>query len=348
MRNMDTACRLATALLACAGAAAPQGTANSYTQVNLASDIQGMAQAVAPLMVNPWGLTRTNGVRQGGGWYISYDDTGIVDQIAANGSVDPYYLVVPPASGQGTGSPAGACLFSMTTIFTTLDGTVQQPPLSGNIGMVVVNNSAGGAVYTACTQWHTSEFGPDTLYVANSAGRVEAYDFTFNPVPLPPGAFTDPNIPAGFTPYGLYTGIVPQGIAAGRIWVAFFNGTPGAGQGYVDAFDHNGNLLLRLQQGPWMDQPYGITQAPTSGFGAFNKAILVGMTGSGMIAAFNPTTGNFSGFLKNSSGQYIVNQGIHGLGFGSGSISGGPTTTLYFTAGIDGFTHGLFGAITAN
>jgi uncharacterized protein (TIGR03118 family) len=137
-------------------------------------------------------------------------------------------------------------------------------------------------------------------------------------------------------------------VQGGHVWVSFFNGTPGPGQGYVDAFDQNGNLLLRLQQGSWMNQPYGITQAPASGFGPFNYAILVAMTGNGMIAVFNPSTGAFNGFLKNSSGQYLVNQGIRGLGFGDGNMASGPATTLYFTAAIENFQHGLFAAITAN
>jgi uncharacterized protein (TIGR03118 family) len=131
--------------------------------------------------------------------------------------------------------------------------------------------------------------------------------------------------------------------------VAYSNGTAGSGQGYVDAFDESGNLLLSLERGSWMNQPYGVVNAPASGFGTASKGILVAMTGSGMIAVFNPSTGKFSGFLKDSSGQPLAISGIHSIGFGSGNVDkSGPATTLYFTAGIDGFTHGLFGSITAN
>jgi uncharacterized protein (TIGR03118 family) len=345
MRQIVRASGLAGALLACAVAFRAHAQTGSYTQINIASDIVGMAESVAPQMINPWGLTHTNGTRQGSGWYIAYAGAGVLDEITAEGDVSPYFITIPAASGQGDGTPAGACVFGGITTFTTLDGTVQQP-LSSDIATIVINNAVKGAAYTACAQWRSSGLGLDTLYVANSAGGVEAYDSGFNPVTLAPGAFTDPNIPSGFAPYGMYAG--GSRVQGGHIWVSFFNGTPGPGQGYVDAFDQNGNLLLSLQQGSWMNQPYGITQAPASGFGPFNYAILVAMTGSGTIAVFNPSSGAFIGFLKNSSGQYLVNQGIHGLGFGSGSIYGGPTNTLYFTAGIDNFQHGLFGEITAN
>jgi uncharacterized protein (TIGR03118 family) len=252
---------------------------------------------------------------------------------------------VQPASGEGAGSPAGACIFQQILAFTTLDGTIQQF-IGGSVTTIEVNNSTRGAVYTACTETFSAGGPPyyNTLYVANSAGGVEAYSAfngVFSPVSLPTGAFTDPNIPAGYTPYGIQ-------FADGKIWVTFSKGTAGGGQGYVDAFDADGSLLLSLQHGSFMNQPYGVVQAPASGFGAFSKALLVAMTGSGMIAAFDPSTGTFGGLLKDSSGQPIVNSGIRGIGFGSGSYSGGPTTSLYFAAGIDNFTHGLFGSIAAN
>ena len=38
--------------------------------------------------------------------------------------------------------------------------------------------------------------------------------------------------------------------------------------------------------------------------------------------------------------------GLWGIGFGNGAAAG-PTTTLYFAAGPEDETHGLYGAITA-
>jgi uncharacterized protein (TIGR03118 family) len=347
MTNTRNVLSIAAGALLCAGSAVPQPT-NSYAQTNIASDIPGMASTLDPNMINPWGLTRLNGTRQGSGWYAAYNGTGLVDDLSiVPGAGDGVALEVQSASGAFPGVPAGACVANKGFVFTTLDGTLQTPATSSST-MIVVNNSALGAVYTGCTSWAVSRglpLMPQTLYAANSAGGVEAYDENngqFSPVSLAPGAFVDPNIPMGFKPYGIYC------LGTGNIWVAYSNGTAGSGQGYVDAFDENGNLLLSLEQGNWMNQPYGMVNAPASGFGAANKALLVAMTGSGTIAVFNPSTGKFSGFLKNSSGQPVVIQGIRGIAFGNGSLYGGPTTTLYFTAGIDSFTHGLFGSITAN
>ena len=62
----------------------------------------------------------------------------------------------------------------------------------------------------------------------------------------PPGGFTDPQIPAGYAPYGIQT-------TGNRIFVSYAqqdadreDEIPGAGKGYVDAFDFDGTLLGRV------------------------------------------------------------------------------------------------------
>jgi hypothetical protein len=333
MRSQENSTLLATRLLVALIASTTLGAqTNSYTQTNIASDVPGMAKAVDPEMINPWGLGRYNGQ---GWWFVADAATGMVTVIDGDAITWSHYFI-PSANGQGTGSPAGMSGGPNVTA-TTLDGTIQE-----NMGnaIIEVNNSGKGAVYTGCTWAAPSKQGPLFLYVANSAGGVEGYDEQYHSVSLPPGAFTDPNIPAGFTPYGI------QSTAFDKVWVTFFNGTPGGGQGYVDEFDSSGNLLLRLQRGSWMNQPWGVAQAPAN-FGAFSGALLVAMTGNGSIAVFNPATGQFRGVLKDSSGQPTLNPGIHGIAFGD-SVFTGPKNYLYFTAGIDNFTHGLFGFINAN
>jgi uncharacterized protein (TIGR03118 family) len=328
---MKAAYQLGLALLACAGASAQDTTTNSYTQTNLVSDISGMAPHTDAHLKNPWGLSRGANTY----WWAADQLTGVSTLYDGSGNIASLVVTVPSAAGTGTGSPTGTVALGTKFVFVTLDGAISQWT-SGNSAVIQVNNSSKGAVYMGCTL--AKDNGVQTLYVANAAGGVEAYDTTFHPVTLMPGAFVDPNVPAGYTPYGIQT-------AGGKIYVTFSQ-APGPGNGYVDAFDATGKLLLSLEHGTWFNQPWGIAKAPTA-FGAFSNTVLVGNVGSGRIAAFNPTTGTFIGFLKNASGKVIANLGLWAIYFGTGGLSG-PTTSLYFTAGINGYLDGLFGNITAN
>jgi uncharacterized protein (TIGR03118 family) len=329
-RSMKNGYKLMIVLLACVGARGQDTVTNSYLQTNLVSDITGRASKTDAHLVNPWGLSRGASTD----WWVADTGTGVSTLFNGSGDIETLVVTIPPASGTGTGSPTGTVALGSAFVFVTLDGTISEWT-SGTTAVIKVNNS--GAVYTGCTL--ASNNSVTTLYVANAAGGVEAYTTSFTRVTLAPGAFMDPNVPAGYTPYGIQN-------VGGKIWVTFTDGV-GAGLGYVDAFNPAGTLLLSLQHGNWMNEPWGIALAPAN-FGAFSKMLLVGNTGSGEIGAFNPTTGTFEGFLKNSAGTAITNSGLWAIYFGSGSTGSGPTTTLYFTAGIDNYLKGLFGTITAN
>ncbi len=75
--------------------------------------------------------------------------------------------------------------------------------------------------------------------------------------------------------------------------------------------------------------------------------LLVGNTTIGQIAAYNPRTGAFRGFLQDSSGNPIVS-GLWAIAFGNGNKDFGPTTTLYYSVGGADETTGEFGGITTN
>lgn len=322
--------KLMIALFACVAAHAQDTATNSYTLTSLVSDIPGQATFTDSHLVNPWGLSRG----ASSFWWVSDEATGVSTLYNGAGTPQTLVVTIPTASGTGTGTPTGTVTVGSKFVFVTLDGTISQWT-SGTNAVIKVNNSASGAVYTGCT---TAKNGTvQEIYVANSAGGVEAYTAAYAPVTLAPGAFTDPTIPAGYTPYGI------QAVGS-RIYVTFAAG-PGAG-GYVDAFSPSGTLLVRLAQGRF-NEPWGIASAPT-GFGKFQKAVLVGNVGNGRIGAYNPSTGKFLGFLANSNGQAIAISGLWALYFGAGNANSGPTTSMYFAAGIDNFLHGLFGTITAN
>ena len=118
----------------------------------------------------------------------------------------------------------------------------------------------------------------------------------------------------------------------------------GQGHGFVDVFSPTGTLLMRLQNGLWLNSPWGMTLAPAD-FGAFSNMLLVGNFGSGQIAAYDPLTGMFMGLLRDTFDDPIVISGLWGLGFGNGGAAG-PTNTLFFAAGLNGETDGLFGTLT--
>jgi len=80
-------------------------------------------------------------------------------------------------------------------------------------------------------------------------------------------------------------------------------------------------------------------------FGRFSNSILVGNFGSGWIAAFNGFTYKFEGFLQNPDNSLLFIDGLWSLTFGN-NAKAGPSTTLFFSAGLNGETDGLFGTLT--
>jgi uncharacterized protein (TIGR03118 family) len=156
------------------------------------------------------------------------------------------------------------------------------------------------------------------------------------------GKFTDPDLPAGFAPFGI------QNID-GNLFVTYalqnqqkHDDVAGAGNGFVDIYDTDGNLLRRFASRRPLNSPWGVTRASFA-FGRFSGDILVGNFGDGKIHAFD-SDGNFRGTLRDESGKPIVIDGLWTLTLGGGRNSN--SDTLYFTAGPDGEMNGLFGTIT--
>jgi uncharacterized protein (TIGR03437 family) len=120
----------------------------------------------------------------------------------------------------------------------------------------------------------------------------------------------------------------------------------GPGNGYVDVFDFNGNLVSHLISGAPLNSPWGVALAP-AGWGAFGGDLLVGNFGDGTINAFDPTSGKLLGTLQNANGNPIALSGLWAILFGNGR-SGGDPNALYFVAGVpSGSTakRGLLGSL---
>jgi uncharacterized protein (TIGR03118 family) len=336
------------AVLLCSLCASAQ--TNSYTVsgiVNTARDSR---------LINPWGLSRPyKSTLADNEWWTSDHGTGLSTLYDVNGAIVKLAVTIPPASGTGLGSPTGTAFdpYNNNFAFATLDGTISiwnSTALPSSPGTacaechttsanIVINHGASGASYQGVTIAQNATSGRATIYAANANGGVEVYDgTTFSPVTLPAGAFADSTIPSTYTPANIQ--------AFGTIVVVTYNATAGGGTGFVDIFDTNGALKLRLAQG-FFDQPWGLALTPAN-FGAFSNMLLVGNTGDGLIGAYKTSNGAFQGFLKNAAGQHIALPGLWGLEFGNGNVQAGPTNVLYFNTGGVSQTTGLFGAITAN
>ena len=308
--------------------------ASAFFQTNLVSDISGMASVTDSNLKDPWGMSfsPTSPI------WVSDRATGVSTLYSGTGTVVPLVVSVPPGAPLGpTGQVfAGGAGFSGSPsfIFDTLGGTIDT--WSAGTTATIVATTAG-AHYEGLASAN------GTLYAANfgSGGGVNVFSSSYAPETLS-GSFTDPNIPLGYSPFNI------QNIN-GLLYVEYAKVTAGVpvplpgGGGFVDVYNTNGNLVQRLISNGTLDAPWGITIAP-AGFGSFGGDLWVGNFGNGEINAFNPTTGAFVGTLTDQNGNPIVNSGLWALDFGNSSAN---PNALYFTAGINMGSDGLFGDIQA-
>ena len=341
--------------------------ASSYTVHNLISDIPnpgGTADPnvkVDPNLVDPWGIA----LSAGSPFWISNAGTGTATVYSYAAPVPPAttgtYTVtttvvkVPSASGGSgrvTGQIAGIGAFALAPgqnpnfLFCTEDGTLSgwNRTTDATNAKIMVDNS-GKAVYKGCTAVTTAS-GP-RLYAANFlAGTVDVFDTNWKPVTTD-GGFNDPNLPGNLKPFNVWA-------LGNKIYVAYavlrddgVSDQPGRGNGQVNVFDVDGNLLQTFSDSS-MNSPWGMEIAPEF-FGDFSFALLVGNFGDGRINAFDTVTGAYLGTLSDSTGKPLVLEGLWALQFGNNK-SGGDGKLLYFTAGISGGaskeSHGLFGYIS--
>jgi uncharacterized protein (TIGR03118 family) len=115
-------------------------------------------------------------------------------------------------------------------------------------------------------------------------------------------------------------------------------------RGRLVEFDLSGNLVRIYKDEQHLNSPWGVAIAPSS-FGAFGGAVLVGnFGGGGYITAFDGSSDNFLGYLRNTDGGFAAIPGLWGLQFGNG-VSLGDSDALYFAAGPEDEAAGLFGSL---
>jgi len=341
------------ALTVLAGFAPPADKTNSYTVHNLVSDGTIPADHTDPNLVNGWGLVAS----ATSVWWVAdngtdkstlYNGVGAISSLVVSVAGAPTGIVFNGGPGfvVSSGGASGPARF----LFAGEDGTISgwnpgvPPPPPAPSTQAIVAVPSTGAIYKGLAIATTA--AGSFLYAADfHNARVDVFDSTFAPVTVP-GAFTDPDLPKGFAPFGIQT-------LQGQIYVAYAmqdadaeDEIAGEGLGFVDVFDTSGAFVARVASRGALDAPWGMTIAP-AGFGRFSGNLLVGNFGNGRINAFDLATFEPKGHLKTADHKPLAIDGLWGIGFGNGAGSG-PTTTLYFAAGPDDESHGLFGSITVN
>ncbi|MEX3814004.1 TIGR03118 family protein [Paraburkholderia sp. BR13439] len=352
---------------------------DAYVVKPLVSNVAGAAPKVDGVLQNAWGIAFSPA---GSPFWINDNATGcstlydgegtkvttLQVAIPLPGNVIPAgacHPVLPksppnPTPAAPTGivwNPSSAFLVPGTKIpaifiFATEDGTISawagglNP---ANNAVIAVDNSsnpsaAGGAVYKALVFGVNAQGG--FLFATNfRSGRIDVFgpngsDGLFTPATTD-GGFVDPNIPAGYAPFGIAN-------IDGDLFVTYakqnkekHDDDAGRGRGFVDVFDTDGHLLRRFASRGTLDSPWGIARASFA-FGRFSGKILIGNFGDGRINVFD-NDGGFVDQLENEFGNPLAIDGLWTLTLGGGRNS--SPDTLYFSAGPNKETNGLFGII---
>lgn len=342
-------------------------TGQSYKVTNLLSDGSVAATNTDPNFKNPWAISAS------GTFWISAANTGYNYVVPPAGTVS-FKVIVPtaaapntapglPAGSVTTGGAVGMVLANGTKasfLFSTLDGTISgwnsKLGTANAISTIAINNNAAGASYPGLAILNIASGGVTSksyILAANfgTGNAIEVYDSTFAPTKLA-GNFVDPNLPAGYAPFAVHVlGTQVFVNYALRSASAPYLSVNGAGNGAVSVFDTSGNFVSRVATGGNLNAPWGIAYAPAN-FGVFSNDLLIGNFGDGIINVFDPKTFAYQGQLIDGTGKALKYASLWELltggtaVTGTTAVSGGDTSTVYFTAGLDQEQHGLFAAIT--
>ena len=355
---------LITAILALVGSAVPLATAateenareqngnrgrhgsTAFDWENLDSDIGGVAELKDPNVVNPWGIA----ISSRGIIWVADNGTGVATAYFGDGrpypnAASPLIVAIPASVNNTDGANPTGIVANSTQFFKVSNGANSLPAqfifvsedgmisgwnqqLSSAQAFPAVDNGANDAVYKGATRGTFG--GHNFLYVTNfHSGAVETYDENFV---LQAGfPFADPNLPAGFAPFGIRN-------LNGQIYVTYAkqdnpadadDDVPGPGNGFVDIFTTNGQFVKRLVSNGALNSPWGLE--------IVNGALWIANFGDGRINVYSQNSGNPLGSPKDVFGNPLQFDGLWALVFGNQG--------LYFSAGIADEQHGIFGVI---
>jgi uncharacterized protein (TIGR03118 family) len=348
----------AMGLLALGAPATASSASPAYHQVNLVSDVPGMARVTDAHLVNAWGASYL------GTSPLWVSDNGTDVTTLYSGGVDGSPQTVAPLVVSIPGGAPTGQVSNPTTSFVVHDaaghsaparflfvgesghlsgwnpavGATGAPPSTHAVDAVVTP----GAVDKGMAMGQAAS-GP-RLYVADfSAGVVDVYDGVFQRV-VTKGGFRDARLPHGYAPFNVMVSGHRVYVAYAKRDAAHVDEVAGAGLGRVDVFTLDGTLLRRLTDHSVLNAPWGLTIAP-AGFGRFSGDLLVGNFGDGRIHAFDPATLQLQGTLRGPGGKAVAIDGLWALLPGNGTE--GSTHDVLFTAGPQDESHGLLGLLHA-
>jgi uncharacterized protein (TIGR03118 family) len=340
-----------------------------FSQDNLVSDDQPghlNAQLQDPDLINPWGVAFS----PKSDFWVNNNATGTatvyhVDPTTNTTTASTLVVTIaPPAGGTGPAAPTGIVFNTDSSgfmvngtpasfIMDTEDGTISawaggtettlEVDNSNNAaaGDNTVNPAEGiGAVYKGLAI-ATDSGGTTRLYAANFRhGTVDVFNDQFQQIQ----SLTDGSLPAGYAPFNVQ-------VLNGDLFVTYakqdqfkHDDVAGAGNGFVDEYTLNGQLVARVESGGPLNSPWGMAIAPAD-FGKYAGDLLVGNFGDGTISAFDlQHHDQFMGKLLGIDGKPITIPDLWTLTSGNGS-SAGSTGQIYFTSGVQNESAGLFGAL---
>ena len=295
-------------------------------------------------LVNPWGVTYS----PTSPFWVANNGTGTSTLYRVDPATDAVMIVPLVVTIPGAGNPTGAA-FNGTSgfnanpfLFVSEDGTVSGWRMS--LGTVAETLSGPNVedIYKGAALGVVG--GHTYLYTTNfHEGVVEAEKGDAGGPDLP-GTFADPTLPAGYAPFGIAN-------LGGLLYVTYAlqdaaqeDEVAGPGNGFVNVFDLTGNFISRFASDGTLNAPWGLAIAPST-FGEFAGDLLVGNFGDGRINVYDLATHAFQGQLLDGQGAPISIDGLWALTPGNGGGAGSPQR-IYFSAGPDEETHGLFGVLS--
>src|SRR5580704_15650184 len=366
-------------ITACGGGgstAVPSGGSSMLTQATttltdtaLVASNTGLLATVTTIdanLSNPWGLVTAPGLPfwvadNNSNLATLYSGTGVIQTGEVTGSSDIGIALPASAAGvpanptgqvyNGTGGfkiPTASGQETALFIFDGEGGTIAAWAKDSGATAVTsyddgLVNGAGHAVYKGLALGTVN--GATFLYATDlHNNKIDVFDTNFAKPSEMQGKFVDPTMPAGFVPFGISALKGQLYVTYAQQDAAMHDEVTGAGLGYVDIFDFDGNFVNRFSSAGALNAPWGMALAP-AGFGSFEGDLLIGNFGDGTINVFSPD-GSPLGAITVNNGQTLTVPGLWSLVFGDGDPDK-PVTTLFYTAGFADQTDGVFGSITA-